>query len=203
MTYSLNEIAATTTRAARGAGYSTGLAQEVGMACRWLHSHGVDGVWALARLLQNSDLNAPEIAGAEWQAKGALCPIQTGAALSDRARLINDDITLHRVAAPVLILPFAAQTARLTGKALSLNAQNGTALIDGSALTLTGDWGMQSATLTLATGLAITKPRPTETRADPRPDDWQILLEFAHKTYAPATEASRALGAGAGQSDND
>ena len=31
----------------------------------------------------------------------------------------------------------------------------------------------------------------------------KILTNFAHKTYAPATEASRLAGAGAGLNDND
>jgi len=30
-----------------------------------------------------------------------------------------------------------------------------------------------------------------------------VLTRFAHNTYAPATEASRLAGAGAGLSDND
>jgi hypothetical protein len=34
-------------------------------------------------------------------------------------------------------------------------------------------------------------------------DVWSRLEEFTYRTYAPATEESRALGAGAGLSDND
>ena len=33
--------------------------------------------------------------------------------------------------------------------------------------------------------------------------DWENLNIYAHRTYAPATAESRALGAGAGNSDND
>jgi len=34
-------------------------------------------------------------------------------------------------------------------------------------------------------------------------DVWSRLEEFTYRTYAPATEESRVLGAGAGLSDND
>ena len=33
--------------------------------------------------------------------------------------------------------------------------------------------------------------------------DWQALCRLAHRTYVPASEESRARGAGAGSSDND
>jgi hypothetical protein len=32
---------------------------------------------------------------------------------------------------------------------------------------------------------------------------WEALGRFAHRTYVPATEASRLKGAGAGLTDND
>jgi hypothetical protein len=41
------------------------------------------------------------------------------------------------------------------------------------------------------------------TRATPNPKAWDILTRFAHRTYAPATEESRRLGAGDTQSDAD
>jgi len=41
------------------------------------------------------------------------------------------------------------------------------------------------------------------TRATPDAEHWATLNRFAHHTYAPASEASRLLGAGAGLSDND
>ena len=44
---------------------------------------------------------------------------------------------------------------------------------------------------------------PAETRAHPDPAAWQALLGLAHRTYAPATEASRRLGAGSGLRDDD
>lgn len=46
-------------------------------------------------------------------------------------------------------------------------------------------------------------PAPMEIRSHTDAGTMQVLGEFAHKTYAPDTEASRNLGAGAGLSDND
>ena len=51
MSYSLNEMEATAKRAARGAGYSWGLAEEASKATRWLCTQGLDGAAELAHVL--------------------------------------------------------------------------------------------------------------------------------------------------------
>ena len=52
MTLSLNEVQAQAFKAARGAGYAWGLAEEAGKATRWLCGHGLDGVALLVELLE-------------------------------------------------------------------------------------------------------------------------------------------------------
>ncbi|NND22495.1 MAG: DUF3726 domain-containing protein, partial [Silicimonas sp.] len=42
MSYSLNEVEATAKKAARGAGYPWGLAEEAAKATRWLCAHDID-----------------------------------------------------------------------------------------------------------------------------------------------------------------
>ena len=48
---SLSEIIATGRKAAKGAGYSWGQADEVGRATAWLWEHGIDSITPLAELL--------------------------------------------------------------------------------------------------------------------------------------------------------
>ena len=47
MNYSLNAVESTAKRAARGAGYPWGLAEEAGKATRWLSHQGLEGCGAL------------------------------------------------------------------------------------------------------------------------------------------------------------
>ena len=65
------------------------------------------------------------------------------------------------------------------------------------------DWPSFSDHTQITLGGQLTTPRPHVTRATPDPVCWDTLNRFAHRTYAPATEESRLLGAGAGLSDND
>lgn len=215
MSFSLNEIASMGKRAARGAGYSWGLAEEAGKAARWLAAHDLPGPELLAELLIRNDGReyetlAPTIGDGQWKTgSDLLCPIITGSALCDRASEISSggEVELSAVAMPLLLAPFAAGVAELTGTPVRLS------------------WADTEMTLT-ADGIAIDgSPAASARRAEKvrcetvdkigsvkaakiagrtvDAETWTRLAAFAHRTYAPATEASRLAGAGAGLSDND
>jgi len=202
MSRSLNEVGALAKRAARGAGYSWGLAEEAGEATRWLCAQGLDGCGALARLLREVDgdlsRRAPRIEGRDWRAEGALCPLTAGAALSDRARMLEGGaVTLHAVAVPVLLLPFAAAAGPTLGGTVRLRIGSGIAYASGAGLHMDGPPigpGPADATVDLATPVGAIRERQSRARMD---DATLATLEvFAHRTYAPATEESRLKGAG-------
>ena len=205
MSFSLNEVEATAKKAARGAGYSWGLAEEAGKATRWLCAQGLEGCGALAALLQEPRHETPTRKGAVWSGPGALCPLITGAALSDfAADLANGPIRLVEVAQPQLLLPFAAGAARHLGAALTLSCDTLTARTDGAGVDLANIPAPPGTSdVTVSVGGAMASTLPNHTRAAPDPAIWAILTGFAARTYAPATDASRRLGAGAGLSDND
>ncbi|MEM7320038.1 MAG: DUF3726 domain-containing protein, partial [Pseudomonadota bacterium] len=119
MNFSLNEVEATAKRAARGAGYDWGLAEEAGKATRWLCAGGHDGVAELARLLNlgyGGDRKAHSVRDLQqdWQGADLLCPLCAGSSLSDCAtRLLSGPLKMRRVAVPAIILPFAANVARI------------------------------------------------------------------------------------------
>ena len=70
-------------------------------------------------------------------------------------------------------------------------------------LSLAGDVADGVGPLTIAVAGPLSSPRPQTQRADVDANTLATLNAFAHRTYAPATEASRLKGAGAGLSDND
>lgn len=211
MTYSLNEIEAQAKKAARGGGYDWGVAEEAGKAVRWLASHGLPGAAALAAHLdmQGHD-GPPQALDGDWSsATGALCPLTTGATLNDCADLLTaaHGQTMKNVTHPLLVVPFAAWAA------LHIKAPL-TVVWDGAGLTTNGyDLHVDGAENDLRTpqtdALACFVAKGSHTLTTPAvrghvsPDVWARLTTFAQRTYAPATEASRLLGAGAGVSDND
>ncbi|MFD3191464.1 DUF3726 domain-containing protein [Sedimentitalea sp. HM32M-2] len=213
MSLSLNEVEALAKRAARGAGYPWGLAEEAAKATRWLCAQGIDGCAELAALLTRTD--GADLAdwtpdagpgGTGWRARGGqLCPLITGAALSDRAdSLGRGDLQIASLVRPLLLLPFAALCAWHLRVPVHISWGAAKAATDGQSLALHGlanDGFAQE--LTVSAGGAMTQPNRTGSRADPRAEIRATLNRFAGRTFAPASEESRRKGAGAGLSDND
>jgi len=217
MNCSLNEVDALCRKAARGAGYSWGLAEDAGKAARWLHANDLPGATCLAHLLNATDGVAykdlaPQPAGRLWRAAGGLlCPIATGCALNDCAhRLAQDDsITLGPMRIAILLLPFAAAIATQTGRAVGLSQSDLRIVTDGTSLWVDGD---RRVLLAPRTADCVVEPADipdstatgqNHTRARLSPETYDRLAALAQRTYAPATEASRTAGAGAGLTDND
>jgi hypothetical protein len=211
---SLGELEATARKAARGAGYSWGLADDTGRAVRVLAEIGIDGTPLLARLFEAvaprpQQSLAPATVDHLWRAgDGPLCPIRTGATLGDLARgLPESGMSISRVLMPGLILPFAADAARLRDGTVTLSWRGGIVGIGPEGLPRASGIlklaEVTEADIFLHPGGTALPVAPSEIRARPDPKAWQALLAMAHRTYAPATEASRLSGAGAGLSDND
>lgn len=209
MNYSLNEVEAMAKRAARGAGYSWGLAEEAGKATRWLCAQGLDASAALAGVLEQGlaadhDRHTPQSVNGTWSGPEVLCPLATGALLSDCAGILKtQSIQMEHVAVPVLLVPFAATAARFLKTSVLVNCDGKTFLTDGQNLSTGEGFPLLARQVRIEKGDTLRTARKAQTRAYPETEHWCILKSFAHRTYAPATEASRRLGAGAGLSDND
>ncbi|MGV6802706.1 MAG: DUF3726 domain-containing protein [Ruegeria sp.] len=209
MNLSLNEVEALAKRAVRGAGYQWGVAEDAAKAIRWLSSQGFDGVEVLAHLLDLDFASSvadhtPSGSQGEWRANADLCPILTGVLLSDCASLLREGpITICDVESPVLLLPFAGNAARRLKACVTVDGQDWSAVTDGDVVSTQGQLPQRSAGITVGMTGSITTARPTSSRLAPDPEALSFLTRLAHRTYAPATEQSRRLGAGAGLSDND
>jgi len=217
MSFSLNEIEAMGKRAARGAGLPWGIAEEAGKAVRWLTARGLPGVEQLVDILTSNDqcdhrelvpVDEPGI----WHApSGRLCPLITGPALCDRAAEIAAGrvIELGQIAQPLMLMPYAASAARLTDTAIKLawddvmmTLSPGSELIDGNrdALTVKRTAGLRCCRADHIDN--VDEPAvPVAMSVDAA--TWNRLTIFAHRTLAPATDASRLSGAGAGLSDDN
>ena len=216
MTFSLNEIEALGKRAARGTGLPWGLAEEAGKAARWLTARGLPGPELLAEILTRNDGRshdelAPVSVEGVWRApSGRLCPLISGAALCDRAAAIaaGREIELGPTAQPLLLAPYAASAAKLTGTPLELSWAGAMLILTPEGVSIEGDHG--SVTARSADSVRCRRAEKTVVPSPPGApgravdaETWSRLNTFAHRTFAPATEASRLAGAGAGLTDND
>jgi len=216
VTFSLNEIEVMGKRAARGAGLSWGLAEEAGKAARWLTARALPGPEALARNLACDDGRtyddlAPVSVDGVWRARaGRLCPLVCGAALCDLAGDIaaGREIECGAMAHPLLLAPNAAAIARLADIAVELSwpgivmafTSHGHA-IEGSHEALMARCVDQVRCRRSQRAAASSPANASGCAVDA--EVWERLNSFALRTFAPATDASRLAGAGAGLTDND
>ncbi len=209
MTLSFNEVEATAKKAAKGAGYAWGLAEEAAKATRWLCKYQLDGVGALAGLLKQVDDakvsdRAPRFTSNVWSAsEGLLCPLVAGSVVSDRAQFLTQDMRFAKLAQPIFVLPFAASMARQTKQTVTVSWEGAEAVTDGTHVCFSGEAVPFAQFAAVRLGGAMDVARRMASRTTPNPEDWEMINAFAHRTYAPATEESRLKGAGAGTSDND
>src|SRR5690349_10951505 len=104
MIVSLNEIETTILKAARGAGMEWGLAEEAGQSARFLARLELPFEAPFLDLFSSRAWDtSPVVEGASFKPRRAdawLCPIRTGAYLSDMG--VAGEVKLERVLAPIL-----------------------------------------------------------------------------------------------------
>lgn len=213
MIVSLNEAQGMATKAAVGAGRPWGLAQEAGRAMAALEAMRLPGAASLLGLLTDTDgvpcdaLRPASVNERILQGEGPMCPVLVGAYFEDTAGEAQATGKLHNVYYPLLLLPFV----RMLWDVVQLEWQNTTVIFDFR------EASVQGTELTAAIGetVLITPAEPSLLAAsnpahlyqlgpvDIADEIWEALSGFAHRTYVPATEASRLKGAGAGLTDND
>jgi len=209
VSFSLNEIEALSLKAARGAGYDWGLAQDAGKSAAWLWAHRLDGSSAFAAWLKSGfALNLKRHMPTEYtnplRAEGMICPFVLGACLSDRsANLVGETMAAQSVAFPLLVVPMVSAMARRLECSIEIECDGRSFAVDQNGATLDFDLPDVADQILIRTSETPLADRPKLHRADPSKDSLSVLLDFAHRTYAPATEESRRLGAGSGGSDND
>lgn len=218
ITLSQNETESLCLKAARGAGFSWGLAEEAGFAAGWLAARGLDATPQLLALLMRklqtaANFGTPVPQPGHWRAAGQapLCPIILGSALVDSARLAagpcSRDTQLDPVAAPILLLPFLARAAHICGKPLAAIWPEGHLQI-----ATHGGFDRQAAiawqskdqlTLVISTANRLDLPQAQPHGLPPMSVAiLNGLTALALKTTVPATDTSR-RGAGSATADND
>lgn len=212
MIVSLGEIDSTALLAARGAGYSWGLAEEAGKSTRWLAARRMPWLPSLLAMLAVSPGETEfVIAGETIRPKRApnMSPLSVGAYIADARQPLP--VTLHNVRHPIWLLPFAAVLASEMRSPVAIGWLDAKAGLTERAVYQLGNPASLRAE---AASQVRIEPLPTEPSEPPSfvrqsggsqvdPDAWRALEELAGRTYVPATDASRLRGAGAGILDTD
>ena len=188
MIVSLGEVDAMLRKAARGAGWPWGHAEELGASARALCGSGLPGV-ALGAALLNA------------AADDTHCPIRFAARCGDARQLPPTDTAL---CCPLLAMPLLATVFCSETRALQARWGSHAVTVDVHGHTQLKASDSHNGIDLVAIGLTLvpaTQPRnhtPVECGVNVRDSDWQALDAHAQHSYVPASEQSRQ---GAGPAD--
>ena len=201
---SLSEIDTTSKRASRAAGYSWGVAEEIGKNIRLLELFGLEGIKTLNQYygVKNKEKfsNLNLIIENNISDKYPYCPIILGINFLDQIRTLEKfkKITFNKISFPLLLLPFLSRSSEIIGKkinikfdkiefSLNLNVNISSNLLDKNCPEIASN---------VEINIIENKDNFTE-------QEWKSLYKLSEETFVEETESLKQGAAGAGLTDND
>ena len=201
---SFSEIETTTKRASKAAGFSWGVAEEIGKSIKSLELFGLPGVLNLNLYLNQIKKKHPKkIEKIEKENKikdKELCPIYSGVAFLDRCLELEKlkSLKFYNVNYPLLMLPFISKASEMMSKKILLQYDNTSFLLnfDKSIFSKNIDKQAQSQANIVSIEFIENKNSFSE-------QDWKELYKISEETFVDESDSSKAKAAGAGLTDND
>ena len=201
---SLSEIETTVKRASRAAGYSWGIAEEVGKSIRLSELFGFPGIKHLNQYYQNKKKeNFDDIKLINKINKSdrlSLCPIIFGVNFIDQIKNIETlkKCSVEKLAFPLLLLPFLSRGSEIIGKKLLFSFDDIQFLLNFNVSISSNFWNRE--TPILANQVEISFLNNEDNFSD---NDWKNLYKLAEDTFVEETDSLKEGAAGAGLTDND
>ena len=199
---SLSEIDTTSKRASKAAGFSWGIAEEIGKAIRSLELFGLPGVINLNLYLKKIKKNHPKKInkiGKDNKNKET-CPIYCGVAFLDQCKQLEtlEIIKFYNVDYPLLILPFISKASEILGKKILIQFNNTSFLANFNKSILSKNIDKQISPLANEINIEF-----LENKNSFSVQDWKELYKLSEETFVEESESLKSKGAGAGLTDND
>ena len=199
---SLSEIDTTSKRASRAAGFSWGIAEEIGKAIRNLELFGLPGVVNLNLYLKKIKKKHPKkVEKIDKENKNKeLCPIYCGVAFLDQCKKLEilKNITFYNVNYPMLILPFINKASEIVGKKIVIRFDNSSFLTNFNKSILLKN--LEKEIIPVANKISIEFLENENSFSD---KEWKEIYKLSEETFVEESESLKAKGAGAGLIDND
>ena len=201
---SLSEIETTAKRASRAAGYSWGIAEEVGKSIRLSELFGFPGIKHLNQYYQNkkkikfSDI---KLINKVNKSNGlSFCPIILGVNFIDQVKNVDNlkSCSIEKLAYPLLLLPFLSRSSEIIGKKLLFSFDDSKFLLNFNMSIFSNSWNKEIPIL--ANQVEISFLNNEDNFSD---KDWKNLYKLAEDTFVEETDSLRQGAAGAGLTDND
>ena len=201
---SLSEIETTAKRASRAAGYSWGIAEEVGKSIRLSELFGFPGIKHLNQYYQNkkkikfSDI---KLINKINKSNGlSFCPIILGVNFIDQVKNVDNlkSCSIEKLAYPLLLLPFLSRSSEIIGKKLLFSFDDNKFLLNFNMSIFSNSWNKEIPIL--ANQVEISFLNNEDNFSD---KDWKNLYKLAEDTFVEETDSLKQGAAGAGLTDND
>ena len=201
---SLSEIETTTKRASRAAGFSWGVAEEIGKGVRLLELFGFPGVKNLNQYYQNRNKenfeNLTLINQNNKKNTMPICPISLGISFLDQIKTLEllKKFTFQQIAYPILLLPFLSRGSEIIGKKILFEFDDNEFLLNFN-VNISSNFLKKEFPL-IAKDIQIIFLENENTFTD---IEWKSLYKISEDTFVEETESLKQGAAGAGLTDND
>ena len=202
---SFSEIETTSKRASKAAGFSWGIAEEVGKNIKTLELFGIGGIENLNAYLQQ--LKGHKAEGPKEILKNnspqgkSFCPFYTGTALIDAAEQVLElkTIKFDSIDYPILILPFINRLSYKIGRMIMVKMDEHEINLNLNQF-ISSNMDIQNKILESCKLFEI---NILESKDAFKPETWERLYKLSTDTFVEESERSKTTAAGAGLVDND
>ena len=200
----LNEIDTTAKRASKAAGFSWGIAEEIGKSIESLELFGLPGVTNLNLYLTKIKKNHPEklnkIEKENRLKNKELCPIYSGVAFLDRCLELEKlkSLKFYNVSYPLLMLPFISRASEMMSKKILVQFDKSSFLLNFDKSIFSKNIEKQAQSKAKVVNIEFMENRNSFSK-----QDWKELYKLSEETFVDESDSLKKTGAGAGLTDND
>ena len=201
---SLSEIETTTKRASRAAGFSWGMAEEIGKCVRLLELFGLPGIKNLNQYykeyVKKNFEKLTSINKNNKSNKSFYCPIILGVSILDRIKSIESlkKCRFQGVAYPLLLLPFLSRSSEIAGKKILFKFDKNEFLLNFNINISSNLIKQKFPTSANIVEISFLDNKDTFTDTE-----WSSLYKLSENTFVEETDSLKKGAAGAGLTDND
>ena len=199
-----SEIETTTKRASKAAGFSWGVAEEIGKSIRSLELFGLPGIINLNQYLKKIKKKHPtKIIKIEKENKTddkEFCPIYSGIAFLDRCLELEKlkSLKFYNVSHPLLMLPFISRASEIVSKKILLEFDNSSFLLNFDKSIFSKNIQKQIQSKTKVVNIEFIENKNSFSQ-----QDWKELYKLSEETFVDESDSLKTTAAGAGLTDND
>jgi len=201
---SFSEIDTTSKRASKAAGFTWGVAEEIGKNMRNLEMFGLPGIKNLNlyfRKIKKKPNEKPKRIEKKNKPKSKeFCPIYCGVAFLDNCKKLENLklIKFFNVSYPLLILPFLSRSSDIVGKKILVKYEKNNFLLNFDKSIFSNNTNNQIVSKAKEISIEFLENNNSFSLKD-----WKELYKLSEETFVEETDTSKKKGAGAGLTDND